>query len=304
MNAREWALLVMLALLWGCSFFFISIALRDIPPLTLVFLRVGIAAAALHVVTRLTGIYLPTDRTIWLLFTGLSLVNNIIPFSLINWGQSHIASGVAAILNGTTPFFTVIAAHYFTHDEKMTGARVFGVLSGLCGIAVMVGGDALDTLGLNVAGQIAIVGAAMSYTVAALYGRRVGQRGIAPIAAATGMLTVSSIVTLVFSLVVDHPWQLNLPGGAAILAVLGLALPSTALAYLIFFRLLATAGPTNLMLVTFLIPVTAILLGVGIIGEHLEPRHFAGIALIAVGLAAIDGRLWRILRRPAAVQKQ
>jgi drug/metabolite transporter (DMT)-like permease len=298
MNGREWLLLFALALLWGCTFFFVAIALRELPPLTLVLLRVGFAALILHAVIAMMGLRLPSDRAAWTIFFGLSLLNNITPFALINWGQSHIASGVASVLNGTTPFFTVIAAHYFTDNEKMTGGRLFGVLAGIAGIAVMVGGAALSSLGVDVAGQLAIVGAAISYTAAGLFGRRLGHRGIAPLAGATGMLTMSTVIMLPVVLIVDQPWTMNWPGVSTMLAVAGMALPSTALAYLIYFRLLATAGPTNLMLVTFLIPVTAILLGVGILGEHLAPRHFAGMALIALGLAAIDGRIWRMIRGP------
>jgi drug/metabolite transporter (DMT)-like permease len=297
MTAREWLLLIALAILWGATYPFVAIAVREIPPLTLTFLRVALAAVTLHVVIRAMGIALPTDRASWTIFAGQALLNNVIPFSLINWGQQHIPSGIASVLIASTPFFTVIAAHYFTNDEKMTPGRILGVLLGMAGVATIIGPAALGKFGVDVLGELAVVGAAVSYTVAGLYGRRAGARGLAPLATATGMLTVSTLIMLPLALTVDQPWALPWPSVPAWLCVIGIALPGTALAYIIFFRVLASAGSTNIMLVTFLLPVTAVLLGVTWLGERLEPRHFAGMALVALGLAAIDGRIWQRLRR-------
>lgn len=299
MNAREWALLFALSVLWGGTFFFVAIAVKPIPPLTLVALRVGIAVVALHLFLAVKGIRVPTDRAAWIAFTGMGIFNNAGPFALLNWGQTHIDSGVTAILLGTTPFFTALLAHFYTHDEKLTGGKMFGVVAGLIGITAMVGGSALYDLGIDVAGQLAVILAAFGYAISSLWGRRFRVLGISPLIAATGMMTASSIIMIPVALIVDQPWTLDWPNPGVMLAVLGLALPSTAIAYVIYFHLLGTAGATNLMLVTFLIPVTAVLLGVTFLGERLEPRHILGMALIALGLAAIDGRPSRVVWRRA-----
>jgi len=292
MSALEWGLLVTLSVLWGCSFFFVAVAVEDLPPLTIVVLRVGLAALALLALTRIMGLALPAERTVWLAFMAMGLLNNAVPFTLIVWSQTHIASGVASILNATTPLFTVLAAHVLTRDEKTTGGRLAGVLIAFAGVAVMIGGTAVQSLGVNVVAQLACLAAAISYAVAGVFGRRFITLGIAPMVTATGQVTASSLMLLPVMLVVDRPWRLPAPSLDSVAALLGLALLSTAVAYILYFRILATAGATNLLLVTFLVPVSAILLGLFVLGEMLEPRHFMGMALIGLGLAAIDGSLW------------
>jgi drug/metabolite transporter (DMT)-like permease len=291
MTAADWGVLALLSLVWGGSFLFNGVAVRELPFLTIVTLRVGLAALALHVVLRVMGLRLPRERSVWAAFIGMGILNNVIPFTLIVWGQSHIASGLASILNATTPLFTVIVAHYFTTDERLTGHRLMGVIVGFFGVAVMVGAAALAGLNANVLAQLAILGAALSYGCSGVYGRRFKAMGIPPLATATGQVTASSVMLLPFALYLDRPWTLPMPSLAAILSILALALVSTAFAYLLFFRLLARAGATNAGLVTFLIPVSAILFGVVLLGETLEPRHIAGMALIGAGLLLMDGRV-------------
>jgi drug/metabolite transporter (DMT)-like permease len=299
MSAREWGLLLALSVLWGGSFFFNGVAVRELPTFTVVVARVVLAAVILLAVLHALGGRLPTGRRAWAAFFGMGLLNNVIPFSLIVWGQSHIASGVASILNATTPLFTVIVADVLTADERMTGGRLAGVIVGLAGVAVMVGGYALRSLGVAVVAGLACLAAALSYAFAGVFGGRFRDMGITPLATATGQVVASSLVLTPVMLVLDRPWSLAMPSAAALLALVGVAALSTALAYILYFRILATAGTTNLLLVTFLIPVSAILLGVLVLGETLEPRHFAGMALIGGGLAAIDGRIWRRLRAVA-----
>ncbi len=291
MTSGEWALLLVLSVLWGGSFFFNGLGLRAFPPLTLVLLRVGLAAIILFGVMRVMAIAIPRDRGSWAAFFGMGLLNNAVPFGLIVWGQTHIASGLASILNATTPLFTVIVAHVLTGDEKMTGGRLAGVVAGLAGVAVMIGPAALAGLGLDIAAQGACLAAALSYAFAGVFGRRFRRMGIAPLATATGQVTASTIMLIPLAALVDQPWTLAAPPALAWVAIVGLAALSTALAYVIYFRLLATAGATNLLLVTFLLPVSAIMLGWLVLGERLDPRHFVGMALIGAGLAAIDGRL-------------
>lgn len=291
MTAADWALLALLSIVWGGSFLFVGVAVKELPPLTIVALRVAMAATALWGVLAIMGVRLPRERRIWAAFLGMGILNNVIPFTLIVWGQSHIASGLASILNATTPLFTVIVAHYFTVDERLTGQRLSGVIVGFVGVAVMIGAAALTSWNANVLAQLAVLGAALSYGFSGVFGRRFKAMGIPPLVTAAGQVTASSAILLPMSLIVDRPWTLPVPSTEAVLSLLALALVSTAFAYLIFFRLLARAGATNVGLVTFLIPVSAILFGVTLLDETLEPRHFAGMALIAAGLILIDGRL-------------
>jgi drug/metabolite transporter (DMT)-like permease len=297
MTSAEWSMLLLLSVLWGGSFFFNGVALRDLPVFTVVAGRVALAALILLAVCRATGVSLALGRRVWLALLVMGLLNNVLPFSLIVWGQTAIASGLASILNATTPLFTALVAHAFTPDEKLTPARVFGVVAGLVGVTAMIGGEALSGLGAGVAAQLACLAAALSYALAGVWGRRFRRMGVAPLATATGQVAASSLILVPLALVIDAPWTLPTPGPDSLAAVIGVAALSTALAYLLYFRILATAGATNLLLVTFLIPVTAILLGVLFLGETLAPRHLLGVATIGVGLAAVDGRLLRALRR-------
>ncbi len=296
MNPTEWGLLLALSVLWGGSFFFIGVAVKELPPLSIMLLRVGIAALTLNFVLLAVGQTLPRDRKIWLAFFGMGLMNNVIPQTLIVWGQTQIPSGLASILNATTPLFSVLVAHVFTSDEKMTPNKLVGVLIGFAGAAVMIGPAALSGLGTHVWAQVAVLAASLFYGVSSVFGRRFKRLGVPPLATATGQLTASTLMIMPFALLIDHPWALPMPGVATWAAILGLALLATALAYLIFFRILSTAGATNLALVTFLIPVSAVLLGFLFLDEYLELKHFAGMALIAVGLAAIDGRLIKLFK--------
>lgn len=303
MTPLEWAMLLALATVWGGSFFFNGIAVRELPVFTVVVSRVALAAIILLVVLRLRGERMPRDRRVWAAFFGMGLLNNAIPFSLIVWGQQHIASGVASILNASTPLFTVILAHFLTSDERMTGGKFVGVLIGFVGVAVMIGADALRELGVDVVAQLMCLAGAVSYGFAGIYGRRFRAMGISPMSTATGQVVASSLILMPVMMVLDRPWTLPAPSLAAIGALIGVAVISTALAYVLYFRILATAGASNLLLVTFLIPVSAILLGTLFLGEVLLPRHFAGMALIGAGLAAIDGRSWRAIRAAITQRK-
>ncbi|MBL8571216.1 MAG: DMT family transporter [Phreatobacter sp.] len=294
MTSREWALLLALSVLWGGSFFFVRVALDGLPPLTLVLARVGIGGIVLLAVLKAMGQAFPRSREVWATLAVMALLNNLIPFSLIFWGQTAIPAGLAAILNATTPLFTVIVMHLFTADEKATPPKVAGVLTGFAGVVVLVGPAAFGALDTPLWALAACLAAAISYAFSGLWGRRFKPLGLTPVFTAWGQLTVTTIAMLPIVAIVDRPWTLAMPGWPVILAVLGLAALSTALAYIIFFRILDSAGPTNLLLVTFLIPVSAILLSSLFLGERLAWTHFAGMGLIGLGLAAIDGRLWKL----------
>jgi drug/metabolite transporter (DMT)-like permease len=297
----EWGLLLLLAGLWGGSFFFAKIALAELPPLTLVLARVAIAAAALHLVVIASGGRLPRDGSIWRAFFVMGALNNLVPFSLICWGQTQIASALASILNATTPLFTLIVAHVMTADERMTRRKLVGVVTGFIGVAAMIGGEAIGAATGSVLGQAACLGAALSYAFAGVYGRRFRAMALTPAATATGQLTATTLMMAPLASLVDQPWGLAPPSLATWGAVLAFALLCTSLGYVLYFRILATSGATNLLLVTFLMPVGAILLGTSVLGERLAAGHLVGMALIGLGLAVIDGRpqvaLGTLLRR-------
>ena len=294
MGAVEWSLLIVLSILWGGSFFLGKVALAELALFTLVLGRVAIAAIALNVIVVATGHRMPSSPRTWGQFLAMGALNNLIPFSLIFWGQTRIASGLASVLNATTPLWTVLLAHFATRDERLTRNRLAGVLFGVVGVAVMIGPSALQGLGSNLVAQLAVLGAALSYALAGIYGKRF--KGIPPTVNAAGQVTCTTVLMIPIALLVDRPWQLPAPSLTTLGVLLALGLLSTAVAYVIYFRLLETAGATNLLLVTFLIPVTALLLGIAVLGESLDPRQLMGVILIGLGLAAIDGRLLPLLR--------
>jgi drug/metabolite transporter (DMT)-like permease len=291
MNAKVWMMLILLSILWGGSFFFVGVAVSDLPPLTIVTLRVGIAACALWGFVFATGLRLPKGVTVWGAFFAMGVLNNVIPFLLIVWGQTQIASGLASIINAATPIFTVIVAGLVLPDERLTSKKLIGSLIGFAGVTMMIGLPALFGGGSLLA-QLAIVGAAISYAFAGVYGRRFKALGIKPIVLAAGQVTASTLVLLPLTLFIDGTHTLHNASGHTWLAMAGLALFSTALAYVLYFKILEIAGATNVLLVTQLVPVSAILLGWGFLDESLQPIHFAGMAVIALGLSVIDGRIW------------
>jgi drug/metabolite transporter (DMT)-like permease len=308
MNAKDWGRLLTLSLLWGGTYMLGAIALKGWPagegdgvtPLVLVWLRVTIAAVTLFLISKAFGVKMPRDRKVWVAFFGMGLLNNVIPFSLIFWGQSQmpasVAAGLASILNATTPLFTLLVAHTFTKDERITAPKIVGVVLGLFGVAVMIGLDILSGLGAGALGQIACLTAALVYAFSSLYGRRFKAMAVTPMQTALGQLTASSAIMLVIVSVFNQPWNIFLPGAIPFASIMAMGVFSTALAYILFFQILSSAGATNLMLVTFLIPVSAIALGIIVLGEVLKVQHLVGVVFIGLGLAAIDGRLWRKLR--------
>jgi drug/metabolite transporter (DMT)-like permease len=295
MGATEWFLLITLSVLWGGTFFCSEVALDEVQPSTLVMGRVGIAALALLAAVHASGHRMARDASLWIAFLVMGVLNNLLPFSLIFWGQLEIAGGLASILIATTPLFTVSLAHFLTRDERSTPSRLAGLLLGVAGIVVMIGPEALRGLGLDLLAQLAVLGAALSYAFAGIYGRRF--RGQPPLVTAAGQVSASTLMMLPVALL-HAPWDGPLPGATTWAAIFGIAILGTALAYILYFRILASAGATNLLLVTFLIPVSALVLGIGVLGERMAPGHLAGMALIALGLAAIDGRPFAWLARP------
>jgi drug/metabolite transporter (DMT)-like permease len=288
MTIKEWILIIILSIIWGGSFFFVGIAVKELPPLTIVLGRVALASVILLAIVYLKGEKMPSSLSIWGSFIVMGAINNMIPFCLIAWGQTHIESGLASILTATTPIFSVILAHFFTKEEKLTFNRISGIVLGWIGVLVLIGIESLSGFGIEVLGQAAILGAAIFYACAAIYGRRFKEMN--SMVVSTGMLCASTIMMIPLALYFDQPWNLA-PSTMSIMSILGLAAISTSLAYIIYFHVLATAGPTNILLVTFLIPLSAITLGVMVLGEQLGWEMFVGMGIIFLGLITIDGRL-------------
>ena len=300
MTARDWLLLWVLSVLWGGAFFFAAVAVKEVPPLTLVLCRVGIAALILFVFIKFKGEQIPLGWSFLSIFMMMGFFNNLIPFSLLFWAQTAIPSGLASILNATTPIFSIVVAHFLLSDEKMAANKIAGAVLGFAGVAVLFGGDALSGVSISTLGILACLGAALSYGFASVFGRRYRTLGITPSIGALGQLSATTIMMIPIVMFFDQPWTLTMPGTEAIGAIVSLAVASTALAYLIYFRVLVSAGAVNAALVTLLVPLTAIFLGTVFLDEELAVRHYVGMALILVGLIAVDGRLMaRIRNKPA-----
>jgi drug/metabolite transporter (DMT)-like permease len=298
MGATEWAILIALSVLWGGAFFFLEIMLRAWPPFTVVLARVGFGALVLWMFMRATGRAMPRGWPVWRAFAIVAFLGNALPFVLFAWGQQRIDSGLASILNATTPLWGVVVAHLFTRDERATPAKIIGVGFGLAGVVAMIGGDAVGGLGGNAVAQGACLVATLGYALAGVYARKFAAMGISPWAVSTGQLAAAAFMLVPFALA-EAPWTLPAPDTAVIGATIGMVVLATAIPYVLYFRLIERAGASNAFLCTFLIPVVAILLGVFILGERLELRHLTGMALIATGLAAIDGRIFARFRTVA-----
>jgi len=268
----------------------------ELPPLVTTFGRVALGGLALVAILAPRAAPIALPRAQWGRFALLAVLNNVVPFTLFAWGEMRVAAGTAAILNAMTPMFSVLVGALVWRSEALTGARVAGVLCGIAGVAVLIGPGAL--LGQDWPGELACLLAALSYGFAVHFARRF--EGVTPANKALGQLVASSVVLLPLMLIVDQPWSLPAPSAAGWVALVGIAVPCTALAYLLFFDLIARAGANNTALVTLLVPVSALLLGAVVLGEPVTWNALGGMALVAAGLAAIDGRLLSAIRRAPA----
>lgn len=298
MNRRDWVILLTLALIWGAAFFFIKIAVTHVAPLTYVWLRLTIAALALSAWMRWRGETLNLPLAVWGAILVLAILNNVAPFLMFGWAQQHIASGLAAILNATTPIWGVVVAHIATSDERMTPARLAGVVIGFAGVATMVGPDLLAS-GSSLLPQLVCILASLSYALAGVWARRFKPMKIAPLQVATAQLLVGALIMTPLSLTVSQPWIGGTPSLSALGAIVALALVCSAFAYVLYFQLIDSAGATNATLVTLLVPPVAILLGAVFFAEVLSMTQIVGLGFIAIGLAVIDGRLFSVARRRA-----
>ncbi|MGB0772013.1 MAG: DMT family transporter [Paracoccaceae bacterium] len=296
MDAYDWVMLITLATVWGGSFLFNAILVAELPVITIVAIRVTVAALALWGFVRVTGRKIPTTPQVWGALLILGVLNNAIPFSLIVQGQTQITSGLASILNATTPFFTILVAGFFLTDERFSVLRVLGVVVGFSGVILMVGPEALGSLGADFWAQLCALGAALSYGFASVFGRRFRELKVDPVMVATGQVTMSSLVLWPIALWIDGPQDILGLSFNAAASMFGLAVLCTSFAYIVYFLILERAGATNISLVTFLVPISAIILGVLVLGESIFIKEIIGMTLIGLGLAIIDGRLFQCLR--------
>ena len=281
----QYALLIMLAAIWGSSFLLIKVAVAEIPPLTVVSGRLLLGAAALYLFTLATGRYLPTDRRCWTMFAVIAVVGNVVPFALISWGELYIDSGLAAILMATMPLCTVLLAHAFTSDERLSARKSVGILFGYAGVVVLIGPEALDRLGSETLAQLAVALAACCYGISSVYARRL--KGLPASVTAAGVLVCAAILAVPFSLVADRPWRLA-PSVEALLALLTLGLLCTAAAYMILFHLLAAVGATFVALNNYLVPLFGVFWGATFLSEEVSLSALAALALILAGIGLIQ----------------
>ncbi len=295
LTSRAWAELLLLSTIWGASFLSIRIALDEVGVISAVAHRVFWAAAILWVVVALRRLPLPRDPRVWGSLAVMGLLNNIVPFTLMAWGQLHIPTGLTSIFNAATAVFGVMVAAAFFADERLTWRRCAGVALGFAGVAIAIGIEALARFDLRSLAQLAVLGGALSYALAGAWAR-VHLRGLSPVVAAAGMLTASACAMVPAAFVLGDGMTLDL-APRTLLAIGYYAVVATALAYLLYYRVLAMAGVGNAMLCTLLIPPVAILLGWAVLDEALAPRAYLGFAVLAAGLLLLTSRPRR--RAPA-----
>jgi drug/metabolite transporter (DMT)-like permease len=295
MDVAEWSTLVVLSVLWGGAFFFVEVALASFTPLLLVAVRLSIAAFVIWAIVLAKGYPVPASRSAWVVFFGMGLLNNVIPFLLIVWSQTVITAGLASILTAATPIIAVALAGLGLRDEPITQRKIAGTTLGLIGVAILIGPAAWAGLSSHHIAQLAVLVAAISFAFAGVYGRRLGSMGVHPIVAGAGQLLAASIIMIPLVLIFEDSSVLEVRSVSAWAAVGGLAVFSTALGYVLYFNLLEKVGAVNLLLVNLLLPVTAILLGSVVLGEQLHAWQILGMAVIGIGLLTMDGRLWQRL---------
>jgi len=293
-SSRAWAELLLLSFIWGGSFLSIRIALDEIGPLTAVAHRTGWAMLILWAYVVARRLALPIGWRVWGAFLVMGLLNNVIPFSLMAWGQLHIETGLTSILNASTAIFGVIAAAVFFADEQLTARKAIGVTIGFAGVSTAIGLAAFKDFDIRSLGQLAVIGGTISYALAGVWARRMLGH-LSPQVAAAGMLSGASLIAIPMAYVVEGPFRLDLePRTWA--AISYYAIVATAIAYMLYYPVLGMAGSGNLMLCTLLVAPVAIVLGAVVLGEALPLRAYAGFTLLALGLLILDGRIWKAVK--------
>ncbi|WP_271893628.1 DMT family transporter [Candidatus Phyllobacterium onerii] len=282
--AKEVALLAVLATLWGASYTFIKIGVETIPPVTFIAARTLIAGGLLLAIIKLRGLSLPRDPAIWKRFLIQACINSVVPFTLIAWAELTVNAGLATILNSTTPIFAFLLTVLITRHEAVTARKLFGVVAGVIGISLIIGLEAFHGVGKEALAQLAIVAATISYAAAAIFGR--GFKGLDPMMPAAGSLLCGAVLLIPVSLVIDQPWTI-VPSTHSILALLGLSIFSTALAFVIYFRLIHTLGSVSTTSQAYLRVPIGVGIGVLFLGESLNPTAWIGLVCVIAGVAAM-----------------
>ncbi|MDR6634039.1 drug/metabolite transporter (DMT)-like permease [Phyllobacterium sp. 1468] len=282
--AKEIALLAVLATLWGASYTFIKIGVETIPPVTFIAARTLIAGGLLLAIIRMRGLSLPRAPAIWKRFFIQACINSVVPFTLIAWAELTVNAGLATILNSTTPIFTFLLTVLITRHEAVTARKLFGVVAGVIGISLIIGLEAFHGVGKEALAQLAIVAATISYAAAAIFGR--GFKGLDPMMPAAGSLLCGAVLLIPVSLVIDQPWTV-VPSAHSILALLGLSIFSTALAFVIYFRLIHTLGSVSTTSQAYLRVPIGVGIGVLFLGESLNPTAWIGLVCVIAGVAAM-----------------
>jgi drug/metabolite transporter (DMT)-like permease len=293
MGPSEWLMMGACAFLWGSAYVSNVYAMAEIPHMTLTAGRLLFAILLLWPVALLSGVRFPVDLAAWRPFMVFALLSNIIPYQFVLKGQTGTTAGLAAVLGATAPLFTILLAHYFTSDERITVNKIAGVLVGIAGVAVVMGPEAFKGLTTEVVAKLCLIVASILYAVGGIYAKRLA--GFQPLQIATMQMTCGFLIAVPLALWMDHPWKLTMPSATALTAVLLTGVFGSALAAITYFRVFTRAGATNAMLVTLLVPVTPIALGAVLRGEWLSAREILGAAVIALALLIIDGRLVRAL---------
>lgn len=295
MTTKSWVYIAFLSLIWGSSFYFINVSLRGFTPLTLVFLRVSISSIALFAWMRLmTSLTLPKCLKSWVLYAAISVIATALPFALISWGQLHISSSMASMLNASVPIFTLIFAHFLTQDEKITLPKLIGVLIGFSGIYTLLSPSLQDGFTLQGWGQISVIGASICYALAAIWSKKLAYNP--PLVNSTCTLICAAFIMLPFMFVFEDPFSLS-PGMSSIVAIITLAVFGSGIAYILLYKVIAMTGAVSLSMVTYLIPITASIIGVLALNETIAPTSLMGIGVIFIGLIFVDGRILRLIKK-------
>jgi drug/metabolite transporter (DMT)-like permease len=296
LNILFW--LIVMALLWGPSFLFMKVAVEEIPPVTMIAVRLSLAAIVLYAVLRSQGRTLPKWGPIWKDFTIMGLFSNALPFVLLSWGEQFIDSALAAILIGTTPIFTVILAHLFTADDHLTPAKIVGLTLGFGGLVVLVSPALMAGVEATTWGLLAAVLAAASYGAGIVYGQQ-RLRGLPPLVGPTAQVMTAALLLLPLSFLIERPYAIPVPSWTTLGSLLGLALLGTALAYIVYYRTMERTSATVLSTVTYIVPVVATILGVVVLKEQLDWNAYLGFGMILLGVMVVNGVIqltgWRQL---------
>lgn len=295
MNGRAWSEMILLGVIWGGVFLAVALALKEIPVFSLVTMRVGFAAVVLSGYVLISKQQFPTGMKVWSALIVMGILNNAVPFTLLNFGQTAIESGLASILNAGTVVFSTLLSAMFLKDERLTRRRLLGVMLGMSGVITVIGFQSLQTFDLRSLGQIACIGATISYALAGVWARK-HLKGISSAVSSAGMLTGATLVMVPITIWLDG-WPSWAYSSLTWLSLFYMVIVATVVAYLLYFRVIASAGASNTLLVTLVVPPVAVGLGALVLAEQLAFRSYLGFALIALALAVIDGRLWKLARR-------